>query len=122
MEASATGLSSLILTLTEQPAQRAAALAALGRRTDLQIGELGGAWLPAVLDSADPYGAFRDLEAIPGVTLVEVVFVELPAAPNPRNDQAAAPSSSPRRIERELNALAPAPPPAPPLRLLASSS
>jgi hypothetical protein len=33
--------------------------------------------VPAVLDSVDPYQAFRELEAIPGVSLVEVVFVAL---------------------------------------------
>lgn len=80
MDAPEPGLSSLIITLADTPAERAAALAALAARADLTLGEPGGAWVPAVLDSADPYGAFRELEALAGVTLVEVVFVELPAA------------------------------------------
>lgn len=73
------GLSSLVITLTELPELRAAALRELARRPELELGELRAPWLPAVLTSADPYGAFRELEAIPGVELVEVVFVELPA-------------------------------------------
>ena len=80
MDITEPGLSSLIITLSEQPAERSAALAALAARADLELGEARGPWLPAVLASADPYGAFRDLEAIPGVRLVEVVFVELPAS------------------------------------------
>lgn len=79
MEASEPGLSSLIITLAEEPSLRGAALAALAMRSDLVLGELGGAWLPAVLSADDPYGAFRELEAVPGVKLVEVVFVEIPA-------------------------------------------
>jgi hypothetical protein len=75
----ATALSSLIFTLDESPSLRAAALAALAARPDLQLGEVSGPFVPAVLDAADPRAAFRDLEALPGVRLVEVVFVELPA-------------------------------------------
>ena len=73
------GLSSLIITLTALPGLRAAAIAALATHPDLELGAPSGRWVPAVLVSADPYGAFRELEAIPGVELVEVVFVELPA-------------------------------------------
>lgn len=80
MESPEPSLSSLIITLAEEPALRASALAALSARPDLRLGEPGGSWLPAVLDAADPYGVFRELEAVPGVTLVEIVFVELPAA------------------------------------------
>ena len=76
-------LSSLIITLAKKPALRASALAALSARPDLRLGEPGGAWVPAVLDSDDPYGVFRELEAIPGVTLVEVVFVEVPISAPP---------------------------------------
>ena len=79
MDAPEPGLSSLIITLANTPTERAAALAALTARADLTLGEPGGNWVPAVLDSADPYGAFRELEALPGIVLVEVVFVELPA-------------------------------------------
>ncbi len=79
MEAVETGLSSLIVTLNAQATTRAAALTALALRQDLQLGELGGNWIPAVLESADPRTAFREIEAIPGVEFVEVVFVELTA-------------------------------------------
>ncbi len=77
MQAPEHGLSSLIVTIAEDPELRAAALAALTQRADIELGELAGSWLPAVLESADPYGAFRELESIPGVVLVEVVFVGL---------------------------------------------
>jgi len=82
MESPEPVLSSLIITLAEEPALRAAALSALSTRPDLRLGEPGGAWLPAVLDATDPYGVFRELEALPGVVLVEVVFVEV-ASPSP---------------------------------------
>jgi hypothetical protein len=73
------GLSSLIVTLIALPDLRAAALAELGRHPGLELGEAHERWLPAVLSSDDPYADFRALEAIPGIELVEVVFVELPA-------------------------------------------
>jgi hypothetical protein len=76
------GLSSLIVTLSGLSALRASALDVLAGRSDLELGEAHERWLPAVLTSADPYGVFRELEAIPGVELVEVVFVEL-ATPVP---------------------------------------
>ncbi len=79
MEASEPVLSSLIITLTHLPELQARALAILSERADLELGVLGGHWLPAALASTDPQHAFRELEAIPGVDLVEVVFVELPA-------------------------------------------
>ena len=74
------GLSSLIITLTALPVLRDTGLAALAARPDLELGLPGGRWIPAVLSSAAPYDVFRELEAIPGVELVEVVFVELPAS------------------------------------------
>ncbi|MFA6961918.1 MAG: hypothetical protein WC205_14275 [Opitutaceae bacterium] len=73
------GLSSLIITLTKLPELRASALQDLAINPALELGVFRSPWLPAVLTSADPYDAFRDIEAIPGVELVEVVFVELPA-------------------------------------------
>lgn len=79
-DGASTALSSLIFTLDECPALRAAALAALTACSDLQLGEVSGPFLAAVLDSVDPRAAFRELESLPGVRLVEVVFVELPAA------------------------------------------
>ncbi len=77
MDLTGPSLSSLIITLADHPGLRATALTALAARTDLQLGEPGGAWLPAVLDATDARAAFREIEAIPGVVLVEVVFVEL---------------------------------------------
>jgi hypothetical protein len=77
MDSTGPSLSSLVITLSDDPPQRAAALATLATRPDLELGETGGPWLPAVLESTDANSAFRELEAIRGVTLVEVVFVEL---------------------------------------------
>ncbi len=76
----APGLSSLIITLSRVPELRETALRQLSHYKALELGELREQWLPAVLSAADAYGAFRNLEAIPGVELVEVVFVELPTA------------------------------------------
>jgi hypothetical protein len=90
MEAAEPALSSLIITLTHLRELQSQALAALASRTDLELGVLGGQWLPAALTSADPYGAFRELEAIPGVELVEVVFVELPVPSETSGDAPAA--------------------------------
>lgn len=93
MTAPEPALSSLVITLAPSPALRAAALHQLSQRPDLQLGQPGGCWVPAVLDSTDPYGAFRELEALPGVTLVEVVFVQLPesAAVHPAGESPALP-------------------------------
>jgi hypothetical protein len=88
MDATDSSLSSLIITLADHPELRAGALATLTARDDLQLGEPGGAWLPAVLDATDARAAFREIEAIPGVVLVEVVFVEL-------SHQTAAPADLP---------------------------
>lgn len=77
------GLSSLVITLAADSSERAVALAALAARPELELGEPAGAWVPAVLESATPLEVFRELEALPGVTLVEVVFVSLPEATTP---------------------------------------
>ena len=74
------GLSSLIITLAGPAELRSTALGTLKAYAGLELGELRDPWLPAVLTAGDPYQAFRELESIPGVELVEVVFVELPTA------------------------------------------
>jgi hypothetical protein len=79
MDAPEPGLSSLIITLAPSPLLRESAMHQLAARSDLMLGTPGGRWLPAVLTASDPHEAFRQLETIPGVELVEVVFVELPA-------------------------------------------
>lgn len=83
MEAPEPGLSSLIFTLAADPALRERALAALHLRPDLELGELAGRWLPAALTAEDPCGVFRELEVVPGIEFVEVVFVGL-TTPGPR--------------------------------------
>lgn len=74
--------SSLVLSLAADAPTRAAALAALQSRSDLELGRVSGRWVPALLSSFDPLGACRDIEAIDGVEHVEVVFVTLPETAN----------------------------------------
>lgn len=80
MDHPAAALSSLIFTLSADPELAASALQTLRCRSDVELAEGGGRWVPAVLEAADPYGAVREMERIPGVDLVEVVFVELDEA------------------------------------------
>jgi hypothetical protein len=72
--------SSLVLSLAAAPDRCAAALAALQGRPDLELGTPSGRWVPAVLSSPDPLGACREIEALPGVEYLEVVFVSLAEA------------------------------------------
>jgi hypothetical protein len=72
-----TALSSLIFTLSAAPEIRATALMSLARHPGLTLGEPQGRWIPGVLESAAPQDAFRELESIPGIDLVEVVYVEV---------------------------------------------
>ena len=75
-------ISSLILTLGPDAEREACALSALRQVPELELGAYQRPWLPAVLDSPDPYGACDQLRALPGVVLVEVTFVEVsPSVP-----------------------------------------
>lgn len=72
-----TALSSLIFTLAETDARKGQALQALGRFPGLTLGEPQGRWVPGVLEADVPQDAFRHLEALPGIELVEVVYVQV---------------------------------------------
>lgn len=76
--APAPAISSLILTLSADAVAEEAALAALRRHPDLELGEYQRPWLPAVLETATPKDACEQLRAVPGVEFVEVSFVEVP--------------------------------------------
>jgi hypothetical protein len=80
-------LSSLIFTLSAAPELQAAAIAALASHPGLTLGEHQSRWIPGVLESTSPRDAFRDFERIPGVELVEVVYVEV-TAPQSDPDEA----------------------------------
>jgi nitrate reductase NapAB chaperone NapD len=70
-------ISSVVITLSPEPALRAAALTSLATQPGLELGEAAEAWVPAVLEADHAPTAIAALEAIPGVLLVEVVFVEV---------------------------------------------
>jgi len=75
-----TALSALVITVSAEPALRAQALSALPRIGGLELGECQACWLSAVLETAEPKAAIAAIEAVPGVVLVEIVFVEIPSA------------------------------------------
>lgn len=76
-------LSSLIFTLATAPGPRSAALSQLRTQPGLTLGEPQDRWVPAVLESNAPEDAFRALETLPGVELVEVVYVEVTPPSSP---------------------------------------
>jgi hypothetical protein len=75
--AACTRISSLVLTLTEEPALRAMTLQALARIPGLELEERGGPWVAAVLDSSDPEAVIDGFGHLPGIRFVEVIFVEV---------------------------------------------
>lgn len=86
-------LSSLIFTLSAASELQAAAIATLASQPGLTLGEQQSRWIPGVLESTSPRDAFRDFERVPGVDLVEVVYIEVTA-----------PQSGPDEASPELNA------------------
>jgi hypothetical protein len=90
-----TALSSLIFTLAEGDELKGQALQALGAFPGLTLGELQGRWVPGVLEADIPQNAFRELEALPGIELVEVVYVQVqPPADAPEAHPPAAPAAA----------------------------
>lgn len=70
--------SGLVLTLAEDPALRAAALAALARDSRISVGEPSGLRLPIATEEIDLAAAEALAEALghlDGVRFVDVVFV-----------------------------------------------
>ena len=71
----------LVLTL-KQPAEHSeAVLKALQARGDLTLGPVDQFWVPVASCTHDPRLLHRELESLPGVTQVDVVFVEMSEAP-----------------------------------------
>lgn len=71
-------ISSLVLTLADEPAPRAAAIARLRAHPALELGEVNDRWLPAAMEAADDREsrALHDwIGALPGVVFVDVVAV-----------------------------------------------
>lgn len=96
-------LSSLIFTVSLAEGPRAAAFAALARFPGLTLGERQGRWVPGVLEAMEPEQAFRALEAVPGVDLVEVVYVEV-SAPTSEFASPAVPARAARNAGKDARA------------------
>lgn len=72
-------VSGLVITLSEDPVERACAFERLRGRSDLQFGELSDRWLPVVMEKSDNESAeavFREISLLRGVEYVDVVFVQ----------------------------------------------
>ena len=69
----------LVITLSQQPDERELALAALAEAEDVTLGEAHCARLPAVLETAggkaDYRGRWEELERLPGVTHLDLTYV-----------------------------------------------
>ncbi len=87
-------LSSLIFTLSAAPEIQGSAIATLAAHAGLTLGEHQGRWIPGVLESTSPRDAFRAFERVPGVELVEVVYVEV-TAPQSDPDEPSAVRTAP---------------------------
>jgi hypothetical protein len=73
-------ISGLVVTLSEDPAERANAIAVLSRDARLELGEPTGARLPVVAETASAQAAedlFRSLFDVSGVAFVDVVSVDV---------------------------------------------
>lgn len=67
----------LVLTLCACAHKRAQAMEALSRIEGLELGEPQGPWVAACVQTPEPMELHRRLEAIEGIELVDVAFVEL---------------------------------------------
>jgi len=68
----------LVITLSEEQEQRELALQALETAPDLTLGEGEGGRIPAVLEAAgkaDYRERWEELEAMPGVTHLDLTYV-----------------------------------------------
>lgn len=68
-----------VLTLSAEPAERVATLWALNADHRVTLGEVHEPRLPVVVETtgrAEDRQFWRDLEALPGVTLIEVCFAD----------------------------------------------
>lgn len=67
----------LVLTLAGDDLAQAACEQALACVEGLELGERKGCWLPVVGQACDPMELHRQMERFPGVSYVDVAFVEL---------------------------------------------
>ncbi len=72
---------SLVVHLAKDPPLRLAALAALRAHPAVELGAISGALLPLVAEIPAPMEFHRWVESLPGVTFVDVAFVEVVPAP-----------------------------------------
>ena len=71
-------ISGLVLTLTDDDAQRAQAMLSLAALPELDLGDLAGLRLPVVADTPDRRAdrdLFERLQAMPGVLFADVAYV-----------------------------------------------
>lgn len=79
-------VSGLIITLADDPAGRAQALASLRAHEAFALGAASGRWLPAAMEAPDDHDcrALHDwVAALPGVRFVDVVSVEFDSPAKP---------------------------------------
>ena len=90
-------VSGLVVSLSQESEARAAAIEALGRETQLTLGELEANRLAVVLDtpsSQEDRRVWDWLNTLPGVSLVEVAFVGFETPEDLRSDQVIDPSDA----------------------------
>jgi hypothetical protein len=67
--------SGLVITLASDPYAAAKAIEALQNKPGIELGERRGRWLAAAFSGQKPRDEHAWIESLPGVELVEVVFV-----------------------------------------------
>jgi len=75
-------VSGLLITMSEDSSLRQETLEALQHHPCLTVGEPNQRWVPVALEHEDARPVHRWIEALPGVDLVDVVFVGLPTEPD----------------------------------------
>ncbi len=71
-------IAGLILTVPLDASAQSETLSKLHALPHLTLGKLQDRWLSVATETADPYALHDELLAIPGVSHVEVAFVEVP--------------------------------------------
>ena len=72
----------LVITLRRPAQESASVLSILRQREDLTLGDVAGFWISVACCTTDPRQLHRDLEALPGVAQVDVIFVEMADGPS----------------------------------------
>ena len=78
----ATTIVGLVITLKARASESEAVVRTLAAHPELALGDTDSFWIAAAATTPDPRRLHRELEALPGVAQVDVVFVELSDAPD----------------------------------------